>query len=523
MMEKWESKNKFMFLIGTEFHPYSLYLRPIIEKYTNIEAPAFYRLETDALLGRRVGRDFECIFDEDLNSIDKSSQYKLIALFAYFLGTFISLFAVSYIFAISFMKKIMGNKSFFYNFLRVSLNGIVIGDCICSWFLRAYSPNGMLIVNGDLVQVAWRYGSHFYAINIFLTLIKFFYKKTGGYFITQEITYLDELKRRILLKKNYTELRLNYSTGSFLPYEKKSEFHSVAAEEFNAISINNIDYKLADQVLRKFVYREDKYLQLEDCDVSHEVRLDLGGLKNRQLGKNKKTAVIFLHQISDAAYLFGVDCFDDLHHWMIESIRILSTLNFLIIIKIHPAYFSKKLTYPIDIKYAKFLEEIFGVNFNSMSQTKIHSTLFSNVYFVHHAIPALELSRCFPDFLCITHHGTVACEASYLGHTVLVSNASPYCKRNEFVKIYQSTLEYGLLIEAWINGGLKQDDCSKATLLEYFMNRSNPFNMEQKLASFRKFLGFSRESHDDFLYFINHICRGSSDYHKIISYLKKAI
>lgn len=518
-----ELMGKFMFLIGAEYFPHFLYMRPIIEKYSINGELDFHRFEMNALLGRNKGRKVESVFDDDLNVLDKSRQYKLIALFSYSLSVPMSLCATLYLFIICFLKKITSNNSFFYNFLRVSLHGIVIGDCICGIFLRFYSPHGKIVFNYHMVKVARQVCHQFYAANLFLILINFFNKKEKGHFMSQELTYLDELKRRILLKKGYIELRLNYTSGKFEPYIKNTNFNSIATEEFNAISNNNFDYDMAEKSINKFVFRENKYLQLADCDVSKDVRLQLNDLKNISFSPNKKIAVIFLHQVSDAAYLFGVDCFDDLDQWLFETIKILSVYNFLVIIKIHPAYFSKKLTYPIDNKYAQYLEGIFDVKFNLMSQNGIHKSSFENVVFVHHSVPASELSRCFPDFLCITHHGTVACEAAYLGHTVMVSNASPYINSHKFVNIYQSTFEYRLLVESWISGGLRQNEYSKETLLKYFFNRTNPCDMELKLEQFREFLGYSRESDNEFLNYLKGVSRSSAEYIRIVEYLRESV
>jgi hypothetical protein len=155
-----------------------------------------------------------------------------------------------------------------------------------------------------------------------------------------------------------------------------------------------------------------------------------------------------------------------------------------------------------------------------MSEGTIYKSNYPNVMFVHHKTPLLEISRSFPEFLCLTHHGTVATEAAYLEHFVLVSDASPYCDEDKFVNIYSSLEEYSCLIESWVKGRLTKDSQAKSSLLQYLHNRQGTVGHERWMENLREAFGFSWFYEREFLRHIRNIDRESEDYskiHKIVS------
>ena len=466
----------------------------------------------------------QSVFDSYFYSLDNGSKYKysvfLLCLLA-FPPAFLSLLFLLFL---PLVKKLFATKSYFFIFLRSRLHNVVIGDCVAQVFLRQYSPNGRITFNTDFVKVTLIACFKFYLFSFFVDYLKYFCNYNIKYFIAQEDTYFDELLRRILLDKGFQEIRLDYSSGNFLPFKKNSDFLSVGSQQFNAKCNRSFDYATAQTALDNFVFRKVTYTDLVDCDISNKIKLQIDDNELGKFFKRKQIAVVFLHQVSDAAYLFGVDCFDDLHHWLIETLKILYTLGFIVVIKLHPAYFSLKMTYPIDIKYMNCLQDIFSVNFSSMNENLIYVSSFPNVYFVHYKVPCAELNRSFPDFLCITHHGTVALEAAHLGHTVVASHASPYNKSCDFVCTYSSVDEYRELVTLWSEGHLRNNKSSrKVSLYEYYFKRINHLHMESKLGSLRGLLNFNLDSNDQFLHFLRGIHQGSSDYYNVENFLSNLI
>jgi hypothetical protein len=334
------------------------------------------------------------------------------------------------------------------------------------------------------------------------------------------MSYADEMKRRVLLNKDCIELRLEFSTGGVQPIMERTNGTETLIRIFNTPPKENFDIKSADTQMHDFVFRNTAYLQLPDCDVDKSLQLSSSDYQREFISSNSKVAVIFLHQISDAAYLFGVDCFDDLHEWLMKSIEILLDENIGVLIKIHPAYFSKSMTYPIDLKYAEHLESHFGVDFGTMSKNGLHPSLLTNVAFIHHEIPAFELSRSFPGFLCITHHGTVAPEMAYLGHVSLVSTASPYLDSATFLKRYSSIEEYTQYVKSWSLGALRLDAGAKESLLRYMSCRNNVDLQEKKLENIRNLFGFTMETNNQFLGYMLNMTRCSEGYKRLVAHLR---
>jgi len=204
---------------------------------------------------------------------------------------------------------------------------------------------------------------------------------------------------------------------------------------------------------------------MQSADVDVNVKLDISDLNGWD---DQKVAVIYMHAVSDAQYFYGVDCFTDLHGWLIESLRLLEQLGINVCIKMHPSYFSAMHNYPVDKEYLKILEKIFGISINKITSSKPMIANRPKVCFLHHSVSLLELCRVFPGFLCLTHHGTVATEAAYLGHAVICSSASPYIKnRDNFVWIYDSLDEYNGFIRKWISEGGMNSQAQLTSLLIY--------------------------------------------------------
>ena len=518
-----EVKSDILFTAGADLPPVSIFLPGIIKKFTSKNSGGFVKLEPRNLVGRKHKILSKSVFDEDLEKLDKTSEYKNYGVWAVFIAMPVSVIVACYLIIKCCFAMMASGKSFLYVLLRTRLDTILIGDCICGTALRFDNPTGKLDINIELLKKIRQSLFQFYSVSFFLLFSGLEKNRCAKYFYIPELTYWDEIKRRLLLSKGYVELRLDYGTGKFSPLTKPLFGFEIAIEEFNTSAICEYSREKSEQYLNDFIFRRKIYSALADCDVKKDIKMSGTLVEFLRQKPDVKVAVIFLHQISDAAYIFGVDCFIDLNDWLFKSINYLKLCGIEIIIKIHPAYFSKKLTYPIDLIYSKYLEEVFKVNFSLMEVDQLHKSSFPGVMFAHHQVPAHELSRCFPDYLCITHHGTVATEAAYLGHATIVSKASLYKEHHKFVCIYSSLDQYLELIKSWADGEGGQDDSTIDSLLKYTHDRNHHLTMERKIDVMIKSIGPTLGVDDDFLRYLAGIKRESHEYFRIINYIDENI
>ena len=131
------------------------------------------------------------------------------------------------------------------------------------------------------------------------------------------------------------------------------------------------------------------------------------------------------------------------------QIEFLKKENINVIIKLHPSYFNPNHNYDSDQNYLKYISKLFFVNLYKLKEEVVLYSESYNVHFVTYEVSLPELSNIFNKFLCITHHGSVACESSYLGHSAICSTASAYTVKDLFVKLYTSKEEYLQLIIKW--------------------------------------------------------------------------
>ena len=345
------------------------------------------------------------------------------------------------------------DKEYFKAFLVKQAVGVRIGDCILSTVLRLNGSKGLLARNFHFYKTWWKFIVSFFSATIFTRCLSVLYAG-DKYFYSHETTYLDEAIRRILLNFGFREIRYDFfqRKAIVMPVLYGYEIRKRTYGRLNQDK-SQFDLKLAEKKLRDLVYRNETYSYMIGADIDVTLRLDISKL--RRWG-DQRIAIIYLHAVSDAQYFYGIDCFIDLHDWLIETLRLLNKLGINTCIKMHPAYFNGMHNYPVDKEYLKTLEKIFGISIDEITPSIPTITKMPNVCFIHHSVSLLELSRVFPDFLCLTHHGTVATEAAYLEHAVICSSASPYIKNEDcFVYIYESLEEYESYIKKWVLKGGK--------------------------------------------------------------------
>ena len=415
------------------------------------------------------------VFRKRLYAMKNCNRYLLLKLVAMLAGV---LMAIGY-FIPGLIRsfRINEDEEYFTFFLASTAAGVQIGDCVLSLVLRTKGSKGLLVRDFHFYKTWIVFMSNFYSTVIFSKVLAWLHS-ANKYFYSHETTYQDEAVRRILLKIGFREIRYDLfkHESDIMPVLYGYEIRNKA---YRRLHLDKISYDLekAEKKIRDLVYRNETYGYMRGADIDLSTRLDISDMS--QWG-NERIAVIYLHAVSDAQYFYGVDCFTDLHDWLMKTLALLGELEIKVCIKLHPSYFSDMHNYPVDREYLIILEMLFGLSIDQIIPSKPAFTSRSNVWFLHHSVSLLELSKVFKNFLCITHHGTVVTEAAYLGHTAICSAASPYIRGiDTFVLVYESREEYTRYIRAWKLNAVLQSVEQRKSLFSYvyetyFIMQPNP-------------------------------------------------
>jgi len=176
-----------------------------------------------------------------------------------------------------------------------------------------------------------------------------------------------------------------------------------------------------------------------------------------EIGDADLTAVVFLHSFDDAQYCFGLDGFDDLHHWTrftIDTCLANAGVD-TVLVKLHP-----------NVDYAEYPGD-------HAAFRDLHRRYAGNprVKFVDKATPLVAILRS-GRFVGITHHGSVAEEVVFLGHPAIASAYAPWGTGHAFLDVWSCAAEYrelleGLSRERWAAPSARQRDLLFRFVQEY--------------------------------------------------------
>jgi hypothetical protein len=492
----------------------------IIEKFSHSNDPKFIDMNIRSMLntlfsGKSMKEDN--YYTNKLRKYNKTGQYKKSILLSFIVSSIISIpIFLKSVIKLK-LKVFFRNKNFMFEVLNLKYKNINIGDCICSDFLRSNNTEGYL-KNDLLLLKSWF--KVIFSVNFFDYFLQYskIYKK-NPFFYMPETGYINESIRRLFLKYNIHEIRLNWINGKLQVLNKLLKGFEIERDNYAHKEFDEYDEIAANKILRQLVYRETTYPMMAGYDVDKSINLE----KNID---SQKTAIIFLHCVSDLQYYFGVDCFIDLHDWLLTSITLLEKADFNIIIKAHPAYFNENFIYPGDRNYISYLSTYFNVDIKNLNRDKITKSKFSKIYFVNHEVSTIELSKCFNDFLCITHHGTVAIEAAYLNHQVIASEASPYHHNCSFVQLYTNKIEYEELINSFQFSNIELSSKQKSDLLKYIYFKSKKLNHDVLMIELMEIFNIKlsqkrKDWNSDFIIAIKKVTPESKEYFLINDYLIK--
>lgn len=347
-----------------------------------------------------------------------------------------------------FFWPLSSNRSFHNGLSKFTgLNKTPIGDCLASYILKLPGSRGFMHQSVFVRKAIFRALIYYSIFGAFIYTLR--NVKAKKLFYCVETSYIDEAYRRLLISYQFNELTYDSTVqktveiSPVLGYQKRL----MRAERIDARN-NAFDEKLACEKISNLVYRREKYSYMLASDVSNlaDSTFTIGEIKG-------KFAIIYLHAVSDAQFFYGPDCFYDLHDWLIKSISLLEDENINVLIKIHPNFFSIQHPYPVDAEYLEYLQDLFEFKISDIDKSIPLKVKGKNIYFIHHSIPVITLLKVLPNHLCVTHHGTIATEAAFLGIASVVSSASPYLSDlDHFTMIYSGLDEYRDCIKSWADG-----------------------------------------------------------------------
>jgi len=353
--------------------------------------------------------------------------------------------------------------------LKVEYKEVPVGDCIFNSYLRFCH---------DTVRVDYAYLKTFFQVykNLALwdkVLENFSHTALQKIFLIPEPVYHDESLRRLLLRRGFTEIRQNPATGRLIMLKKQPWGPRIMFKFFLSRNIQKRHLPKVEKELAALVSRQETYegMSRAEGDINPNVELRSGP-------EFSAAAAIFLHAISDAQYIYGISCFLDLHDWLMSTIKISKTQKIPLIIKCHPSLFNPDLNYPVDKMYLRRLQKTFGIYPEKISADEISATRVPGVYFIHHTCPPKSLTSKIPRVLFLTHHGSIATEAAFLGQSVICSRAGPYPAGVRFVHQYRGMEEYEHLLKQWKNERLQTSKAGRYDLVRWAAKRR--FNKDYK-------------------------------------------
>ncbi|MFV9968653.1 MAG: hypothetical protein AB8V05_07415 [Francisella endosymbiont of Hyalomma scupense] len=328
-----------------------------------------------------------------------------------------------------------------YKMRNLKYKKIDVGVFIFSSYLRSSNSDGFIKMSPGFMK--------FYFVAFISLLYKFraldkIIKKAEYdeiYFYNSEIVYHYGAVRDFLVNRGIKELKFDKCNQKYILSLSKS--YSSFAEKVKILCLSDKQVMEGLNHLKSLVYREKTYFYMKDVDISISTEFDYS-----RISLSKNVAVICMHAVSDDQYVHGPDGFLDLHDWLMSSIQVLRKNGYMVLIKPHPAYFPRnvKQFYIADHRYLVHLMAIFNT-YISFDSKNIFSTSVEDVFFLPANLSLIEMKENLGDFLVLTHHGSIAVEAAYLGLEALVSTSSPYSKYDSFVSFYSDrhTLEQQLI------------------------------------------------------------------------------
>ena len=359
------------------------------------------------------------------------------------------------------------NEKFCWFVLRLKYNKIIIGDCIASTYFRSNKTD---IIPTRSIQYLTFILIYLLYISYYLKIIdkKLFSTNNRVILFCFETTGIHEILRRHLILNNIVELRYSIFHKGHRFFDGYTGVDLRKASNLRHEIYSNLKDNHIEQgkvFLKKLVHREETYDYMKEFDLNLNLILPI------KVTPVKKTIILFLSTISDAQYLYGVGPFTDLHQFQLYNINVALENDYNVVIKPHPSMLKAKDYCKKDIAYFNKLKDIFSINYSDHLIKYYDSD--NRICIVNPMVSVLELSRKFPEFLCLTQHGSVILECAYLNHYCVAGCNSQYIDEDYFVKLIHTTDDFKKYLNEW-HSFTSFDKCERDAMYKYiYLNNIN--------------------------------------------------
>ena len=287
-------------------------------------------------------------------------------------------------------------------------------------------------------------------------------------FLNSETTYRMELVRRALLQRGASEVYCDrWDDGRMRVSSAHREGRDLVLCTPTRTALAPDERESVRAELERRLSGEATYAYM-GTDIEGHLKARYCGAASRDATSNKPRAVVFMHAVADAQHFFGDDCFIDLHHWLETSIRLLLAQGFLVYVKLHPCYYDSHPKRRADRRYKNFIEGYLGASWDSLEPGGIApAALEEGVRIVDYRLNIASVRALLGPMICITHHGTIATEATALGIPVVCSRANAFQHFPPFAWMYKTLDEYQALLARYVEGQLQVDEPRLANLYLY--------------------------------------------------------
>ena len=339
-------------------------------------------------------------------------------------------FARGLVFLLKIFLSIKDNRNTLISkILDAKYEGLVIGDCIMSAYFRKNStplipkksPYLMFFILGSFIYAGYQ--------------LRYLRQKCSSistdntYSFNSETTGFPEIWRRFLISEKIGEVRYSIFHQGFRLFGEFTGVDlrkGVGLREGLYAEVTDAQIKIGRETIKSLVTRHIQYAYLKDADVDITVQLRLPPFPP------KETIILFLATLSDAQYLYGVGPYGDLHSFHEEVINSALNCGYRVVIKPHPAMFKDKQYALKDRNYYQYLRKQWKPT--KFSECVLRSEVNKSLFFVDAKLSVIELSKVFPNYMCVTQHGSVAAECAYLDLFCLVGANSQFFDGDLFVR-----------------------------------------------------------------------------------------
>lgn len=335
--------------------------------------------------------------------------------------------------------------------LNLDFLGVTVGDCYLSSWLGSTASKGRVDPGLSSIPFFIKRCLSLSLYNLALDIVFVDADSCGQvFFYCPEIAYNYEARRRLALRKNFQEIR-------YCPYENSFiKLNSWLGREIALLK--PLDHTLANfitknhcsdgiKLLSDLVMRRQKYCAAIDSDIKVDYSPSKDEIKILEF--KGKSAVVFLHCVSDAQYIYGPDCFLDLNDWLVTTIKLCQKHAIRVILKLHPGMYSSENNLEVDRVYFNLLVDNLGVSRQwLLNPSGIESTNQPSIFLAAYNLPSHILFAYSGNVVGISHHGSVGFELLHQGFPCILSNSSLYfrIKNHPLILTYSTRSQYEYLL-----------------------------------------------------------------------------